>query len=560
MEISGKQLSPELIDALLGAPVYGEADIIAKYPARALPVDAMVTRVGPSPTGFMHIGGLYAALISERFAHQSGGVFILRIEDTDKAREVEGALETIIKSLNEYGIEYDEGPTLNENEKGSYGPYRQSERTDIYKPFIRRLLETGQAYPCFCTSEELEAARAEQEANKIKPGYYGQWAVWRDAPLEKINEAITAGKKAVIRLRSAGNPEATVLINDVLKGDKEISANDQDIVLLKSDGTPTYHFAHVIDDHFMGTTHVLRGDEWFISTPMHLEIFAALGWTAPIYGHLAPIMKLDGSSRRKLSKRKDPEANIEFYGSAGYPKEAVIEYLLNLADSSFEAWRDENSDKDYRDFNISFERLAGGGGALIDLQKLNDISKNVIARFNPEETWNRIVAWASVHSPAFAVELASQKEYSMTFLSIEKDNEKRRKDIAVWAEVETKFGFFFDSFDEKPLDMTLLEGLDKADVVRAANLFIERYDTADDREAWFDKLKTIALELGYAETMKELKNDTDKKFKGYVGDIAKIFRVFLTGSTNSPDLHEVMFIMGSERALGRIERGTKLFA
>ena len=555
-EQKGVILSDALIARLLPEELFTPEELEKRYPSRELVAGAMVTRIAPSPTGPMHVGSLYTALMSERLAHQTGGVFYLRNEDTDKAREVEGAAEFIVGSLELYGIKVDEGMTATGEEKGNYGPYKQSAREKIYKTYIKELLKKGRAYPCFCTTEELDALHKEQEAAGVRPGYYSTWTKWRDRSEEDVAKALDEKKAFVIRFKSLGDFEKKVKVKDILKGEMELSENDQDTVILKSDGMlPTYHMAHAVDDHLMRTTHVIRGDEWLSSVPLHIELFNAFGWEVPEYGHLAPITKMDGTSRRKLSKRKDPEASIAFYGEQGYPAEAVTDYLLNLASSDFEAWRKENPEKPNREFMITLERLARSSGPLFDFVKLNDISKEIVSRLSAEEIYRRGLEWAKKNDEKLAVEMEKDPKYTTTIFNIEREGaEHVRKDIAKWSDIRFEISYFFDSlfvFDHEAAE-TLLTGAKEEDIRSAIELFFKTYDTNDDRDVWFGKIKALGKEIGYAENAKEYKADKEK-FKGQVGDVAKIFRVLLTGRTNTPDLHSIMKVMGRERVEKRLK-------
>jgi glutamyl-tRNA synthetase len=530
-------------------------DLEKKYPPRNLPESAMVTRVGPSPTGFMHIGGVYAALISERLAHQSDGVFFLRIEDTDQERHKEGSTELIVNALETYDIAPDEGKTSSGKEKGEYGPYTQSERKEIYQSLVKSLVLKGSAYPCFCASEEIEEMNKKQTEEGVRPGYYGKWAKWRDASSEEVEKELEKGTPFVIRFRSEGNFEKKAKVHDLLKGDLELSENDQDRVILKSSsGLPTYHLAHAVDDHYMGTTDVLRGDEWISSLPLHLQLFEALGWKPPRYGHIAPIQKMEGNSKRKISKRKDPEANAMMYEEVGYPQESVVEYLLNLANSTFEEWRKANPEKDNREFQLTLGRLANSNGPLFDFAKLNDVSKEIISRMSASEIYERGLAWAKKYDARLAEEMEKQPEYAISILNIEREGEARpRKDISKWADLAAEIGCFFDSiFDEtKEERREMLAFVSKEDREAAVSAFIETRNEKDTKDEWFAKIKDIAGNLGYAESAKQYKL-APEKYKGQVGDIAKIFRVLLTGKTNTPDLYSIMQAMGRERVQKRL--------
>lgn len=525
-----------------------------KYPTRKLVEGAKVTRVAPSPTGFMHFGALYASLISERLAHQSGGVFFLRIEDTDKKREIEGARKLIVDSLSQYEIFYDEGPTPEGKDKGDYGPYTQSERAEIYWVAVKRMLEEGNAYVCFASKEELEQISEEQKLEKTTPGYYGKWAIWRDKPINDVIAKINEGVPYVIRYRSSGDINKKIRFYDIFKGELDLPENNQDIVLLKSDKLPTYHLAHLVDDHFMRTTHVLRGDEWLSSLPLHLQLFRTMGWCSPKYGHLAPISKMEGNSKRKLSKRKDPEANIEFYDERGYPKEAVIEYLLGLANSGFEGWRMKNPQKSYIDYPLSMKQLIGGGGALLDESKLRDISKEVIGRMSAKEAFQRALEWSKKHNQRLATLLQRDTDYSIRIFSIERGGGQTRKDIVTWSDLNSEIGYFFEEMFE--VDNNAIEELGNGsvsneDIAAALEEMKSTYVESADKETWMGNLKLIAEKLGYAKSRKEYK-ENPKSYKGHIGDLAKVYRVLLVGRNQSPDLYEVMRVLGKERIKNRL--------
>jgi glutamyl-tRNA synthetase len=529
--------------------------ILKRYPKRELMPDAKVTRIAPSPTGFVHIGTVYSALISERLAHQSKGVFFLRIEDTDKKREVSGATELIVKSLTHYGITMDEGQTISGNEIGEYGPYLQSERKAIYHSFAYELASKGRAYPCFCATEELENSRKNQEDQKIRPGYYAEFATCRNLTDEQVEKNIAEKKPFVIRFKSHGNFNNKIHVNDLIKGDRELSQNDQDIVIIKSDGLPTYHFAHAVDDHLMGTTDVIRGDEWFSSLPLHVELFETLGFPLPRFGHLAPIQKMDGSSRRKLSKRKDKEADVAFYQAEGYPIEAVIEYILNLANSNFEDWRKANPLADNREFVLTLEKLSHTGGSLFDIVKLKSISKEIISQFSSDEVYKRALEWTTAHDPIIAEELQKNPPYAKQIFSIERTGaEKVRKDIGQWSDLQQEIGYFYDSlFTLKRGELkALLAGIEPEVIKESLNLFFTSYAESDNKDTWLEKMRALAMTLGYAPTTKELKADP-AKFKGSISEITKIFRVLLTGKAQTPDLYEIMKVMGSARVIQRLK-------
>ncbi len=523
------------------------SDVESRYPPRDLPEGAKVTRFAPSPTGFVHFGSLFPTRVSERLAHQSGGVFFLRIEDTDAKREVEGAERDLIETYDYYDIRFDEGKTA-DGEKGAYGPYRQSERKEIYQVFAKQLVREGKAYPCFCTEEELAAIRAKQEEEKVDPGYYGKWAVWRDAPIEKIEEKLAEGTPFVLRFRSEGDVSRKIKFTDLIKGNIEITENDKDHVLLKSDGIPTYHFAHAVDDHLMGTTHVVRGEEWLPSLPFHIQLFSALGFRLPKYLHISQLMKqVEGGAKKKLSKR-DNEASLTFYKQAGYPQKSIVEYVMTLLNSNYEEWHAANPDASFEDFPFSVKKMSPSG-CLFDFDKLNDVSKNVLSRMSAGEVYEGTLGWAREYDPAFASILENDREYAERILSIGRGGKKPRKDIALWADVKEYVSFFYDELF-KAADP--FPDLPKEDIKKALELFTEGYDENDDNTVWFGKIKAIAVSLGYADDMKAYKADPGA-FKGSVGDVSMFLRVALTGRRNSPDMYDILHVMGKERAIRRIK-------
>lgn len=526
-------------------------EIEGKYPERMLNSGAFVTRFAPSPTGFMHIGGLFASLISERIAHQTGGIFYLRIEDTDKKREVEGAVKIIVDTFSKYSINLDEGETSIGKEIGLYGPYRQSKRLNIYSIFAKYLIENDLAYPCFCTGEELQKISDEQIKEKIRPGYYSKWATCRNIGKEDTLKKLKNHEPYVIRLKSNGDFRKKVYVSDLVKGNIELSQNDLDIVLIKSDGFPTYHFAHIVDDHLMGTTHVIRGDEWLSSTALHIELWRIFGWNIPKYGHISPIQKREGESRRKLSKRKDPEANIEYYEKMGYPPVAVIEYLINLANSNFEDWRRLNPNEDYKRFILSLNKL-NKSGALFDEIKLMDISKDVISRMSLDERYSEIIKWLEHYDGDFRNIVTANPDYFKKILSIENDVVKR-KDLRRWSDIKNNVDYFFDALF--PYGQLITSEIKKEtnteDIKKILSNFIENYDSKDNSEQWFAKIKELASKVGYAQSLKDYKNEPTK-FKGYVGNVAQIIRVALTGKTKTPDLYQIMVILGEKIIKKRI--------
>lgn len=523
-------------------------DLEARFPARALPEGAVVSRLAPSPTGFVHLGNIVQGLTSERLCHQSGGVLFLRIEDTDAKREVPGAVETLIKALAHYGIHFDEGATI-EGDAGAYGPYRQSHRAAIYHVYAKQLVEQGMAYPCFCTEEELDAMRKTQEERKENFGYYGAYAVWRDRPMEDIEAQLAEGKPWVLRFRSTGSIENKIKFTDLIKGNLELTENDIDHVLLKSDGIPTYHFAHAVDDHLMRTTHVVRGDEWLPSLPFHIQLFRALGFRLPKYLHIGPLMKMDGTSKRKLSKRKDPELALTYYRAQGYPVQAVLEYVLTILNSNFEDWRRANPDAKLDDFKFTYKKM-NPAGSLFDVDKLRDVSKNVISRMQASEVYEQVLDWAKEFDAPFASALEKNADESRAIFAIGRGGKKPRKDLAVWSEAKGYMGFFFDEF------FVLEDGIDpkfdRADVRAALEAFKACYDPADEQNVWFDKIKAIADSLGYASDMKAYRADPEA-FRGSVADVSMFLRIAVTGKLNSPDMYEVMRVLGKDAVLSRVD-------
>ena len=517
-----------------------------KYPPRQLPEGAVVTRMAPSPTGFVHLGNLVQGLTAERMAHQSGGVLFLRVEDTDAKREVPGAVEVLINTLKHYGIHFDEGATM-DGDSGAYGPYRQRQRADIYHVYAKKLVAEGMAYPCFCTEEQLAAMREQQEANKETTGYYGKYAIWRDRPMEDIRAQLDAGNPWVLRFRSTGSIENQFKFDDLVKGKLTITENDIDHVLLKSDGIPTYHFAHAVDDHLMRTTHVVRGDEWLPTLPFHIQLFKALGFKLPKYVHIGPLMKMDGTSKRKLSKRKDPELALTYYKAEGFPVEAVYEYIMTLLNSNFEDWRRANPDAPADTFKFSPKKL-NPAGSLFDYAKLTDVSKNVISRMDAEKVYALLTEWAKEFDPEFGEKLTADPDYAKKILAIGRGGKKPRKDLAVWKDAKPYMGFFYDEYLQRA---EFDAKFDKAVIVDVLNRFLESYDPADDSNTWFDKVKVITTDIGFTTDMKAYKADPSA-FPGTVTDVSTMIRLAVTGQTNSPDLYTVMQILGQERTAQRI--------
>ena len=522
-------------------------EVEARFPARNLPEGAVVSRMAPSPTGFVHLGNLVQGTISERMSHQSGGVLFLRVEDTDAKREVPGAVEVLINTLEHYSIHFDEGATI-EGDNGVYGPYRQRQRAAIYHVFAKKLVAEGQAYPCFCTEEELTAMREKQEAQKVNFGYYGEFAMWRDRPIEDIKAQLDAGNPWVLRFRSTGSIENQFKFDDLVKGKLTITENDIDHVLLKSDGIPTYHFAHAVDDHLMHTTHVVRGDEWMATLPFHIQLFKALGFKLPKYVHIGPLMKMDGTSKRKLSKRKDPELALTYYKAEGFPIAAVREYIMTILNSNFEDWRRANPDADIDEFKFSPKKL-NPAGSLFDYAKLTDVSKNVISKMNAETVYELLLEWAKEFDTDFAEKLESDKTLAVSVLAIGRGGKKPRKDLATWKEAKPYMGFFYDDYLEKPV----FDAKFSTETVKTVlEKFAAVYDPADDANGWFEKVKAITNEIGFTTDMKAYKADPTA-YPGTVADVSTFIRQAVTGKTNSPDLYTVMLLLGKERSLQRIQ-------
>ena len=518
----------------------------AAYPERNLPQGAQVTRLAPSPTGFMHLGNLYVALANERIAHQSGGVFYLRIEDTDEKRKVEGAVEVIHQSLKYFGVNFDEGADL----CGEYGPYYQRQRAEIYHAYAKELIKQGLAYPCFCTEEDLEKTREYQTENKLLPGYYGEFAKCRNLTEEEIYENLKVGKPYVIRLKSQGDVEQKHTFHDQVKGDITVTENNQDVVILKSDGIPTYHFAHAIDDHFMRTTLVIRGEEWLSSLPIHIELFKVLGFKLPKYGHNCSIQKIDGETRRKLSKRKDPEASLTFYREQGYHPTAVRTYMMTLLNSNFEEWLLKFPDKPLDEFKYSIGKM-GKSGALFDILKLNDISKTYMATLSETEMYDFLKDWTNEFGTTEQKAYFNDKEYMLKVLTLCMGigGKKRRKDFVCAKQAVEMIAYFFDETFAPEYEYRF----DKAVVKTVLEGFKGIYDYADDCSAWFEKVKTVATANGFATDMKAYKADPTA-FPGNVSDVAEMLRIATTGLANTPDLWTIMQILGAEKTLARLDK------
>ncbi len=517
----------------------------AKYPPRDLPEKAEVTRLAPSPTGFIHLGNLFAAIANERVAHRSGGILYLRIEDTDLKRKVDGAVEAVKNALHYFDIDFDEGAEIGGDE--TYGPWYQRQRAEIYRAFVKHLIEEGRAYPCFCTEEELTALREEQTAKKETTGYYGKYAKCRDLSEEEIYRNLDEGKPFVIRLRSLGDPSNKIKFRDAVKGEITVTENDQDVVILKSDGIPTYHFAHAIDDHFMRTTLVIRGEEWLASLPIHLELFDALGFKRPRYGHNCSLMKQDGETRRKLSKRKDPELSLEFYRKEGYYARAVKVYILTLLNSNFEEWYLKNPDADLNEFPFKVEKMSKSG-TLFDLDKLKDISKNELSKLSAEEMLDFLKAWADEYGTDAQRGYFADREKMLRVLTLCMGigGKKRRKDFTTASQAMQFIEYFFErpaSYEDYRFGAEERRGILRD--------FLACYDPADDAQVWFSKLKQIASAHGFAAEMKDYKA-APENFKGSVSDVAEILRIATTGKANTPDLWTIQQILGEEETRARV--------
>ena len=541
----------EFADILLPNVEHTRAYYEEKYGKRNLSDGAMVTRLAPSPTGFVHIGSLYQAVAAQKLAHQSGGVCFLRIEDTDQKREVENGIEQIIISLKNYDVQFDEGPLNNGEDVGEYGPYIQSKRKDIYQAFVKDLLIKGLAYPSFLTEEEKEEMTEKQKKIKSRIGYFGPWASEeRNMTMEEAVEKVRAGKPFAIRLKSQGNFLRRVVIEDCIKGEISIPENDMDVILLKQDGIPTYHFAHAVDDTLMHTTHVTRGDEWISSLPIHIELFKALGYEPPRYAHLATIQKEEDGKKRKISKRKDPEANVLYYTEKGIPVKAVEIYLMTLLNSNFEEWYLENPKKDLNEFTLEFSKMSTSG-ALFDMEKLLNISKNYLSTLSALEVYQNTLEWAKIYDEDFARLLEKEKDVAVRTLNIERDGEKPRKDFAMYSEVKQNIWYMFkENFENVSYDFQKITDLEE--IRHILQVYMDKYyDIKDDNEEWFNKVKLLCDELGYASNMKEYKKNPSN-YKGNVADVSTVIRVALTTSSRTPNLKDIMEILGIEEIKRRI--------
>ncbi len=543
----------ELADLIFPEVTKTVADLEKEYPERKLPEGAAVTRFAPSPTGFLHTGSLFTALIAYTVAHQSKGVYYFRLEDTDQKREVEGSGKELVEQLEIFGVKQNEG-YFGDHEEGQYGPYVQSKRADVYKVCIKELIRRGRAYPCFCSSADLDLLRQTQEANKVIPGYYGEYAKCRYLSIDEVYEKVQNGDKYVIRFKSEGNHLNYVRVHDLVRGDLALSENDQDIVILKSDGLPTYHFAHLCDDHFMHTTIVTRGEEWISSLPIHLDLFNTMGFKAPSYAHLPVIMKLDNGNKRKLSKRKDQEAAVSFFLEQGYPVEGIIKYLLTIANSNFEEWLLQNPRTPVKEFNFTFEKMSLDG-ALFDLPKLQNICKEVLAYYTKEEFTSLCLNWANKYNPELKDLILSDKAKFESIINIEREQEKPRKDYEKFIDVLDKIKFFYPQYYVNMAKENVLEWnpfIDKSLIKEVLSEFMTTMDYSLDEQSWFASLKALAVKHGFAENFKIYKKDKDS-YKGHVGDVAEMLRLSLTTSKQSPNLYQVLHILGKEEVNNRIQ-------
>ena len=533
------------------------ADLEARYPARTLPDGAMVTRFAPSPTGFLHTGSLFASLICYKMAKQTGGVFYIRLEDTDQKRLIVGSGESLINELHAFSVDPDEG-YLGEVEKGIYGPYRQSDREKLYRIVIKEMMKMGRIYPCFCTQDDLVELRAYQEANKLNPGYYGEYAKCRNLSVDEAIKKIEAGEHYVLRFKSNGSYLNRIEINDMVRGNLELAQNDQDIVVLKSDGLPTYHFAHLVDDHFMHTTHVIRGEEWLASLPLHLELFDAMGWPRINYAHLPVIMKLDEGKRRKLSKRKDPEAAVSYFLEEGYPVSGFIEYLLTIANSNYEEWRNAHLDEDKYNFMLSFDKMTLDG-ALFDLAKVKNICKERLAHLNKVEFTNQAYDWACKYSEELKSVIDRDKDYFMSIINIEREKDKPRKDYEKYSDILPIINFMYDDYYEAALQLELPwnPAIDKQVFKAVLEDYANNMNLSLSEEEWFEEMKSFAPKYGFCPNVKEYKKNKEA-YLGHIGDFSEIIRIAVSGKKNTPNLYNVLTILGEDKVKERLTKVSQM--
>ena len=522
------------------------------YPERNLPEGAKVTRYAPSPTGFIHIGALLSSFTGDMIARQSNGVFYLRIEDTDTERTIENGINVIIEGLKEFGVDFDEGPLSDGTFKGNYGPYVQSQRKEIYHAFIKHLIIEGKAYPCFCTKEENDAIREHQTAGKKRIGYYGKYAKCRNIPTSEAIERIKNGDKYIIRLKSPGCFDRRIVIDDLIKGRIEMPENDIDIPIMKGDGLPTYHFAHLVDDHLMRTTHITRGDEWIPSLPIHIQLFQMFGFKAPKYAHLSPISKNDNGTVRKISKRKDPEAAMSYYHKEGIPSYAVMLYLATLMNSNFEEWYNQNKDNKYTDFKFDFKKMSKSC-PLFDGEKLNNISKTYFSLLKASDIYNDACEYFNKYDKEFYDIFTKDKDYSINLLNIEREVKKPRKDIASYKDIKKEFNYMYDELFDSIESYEWQNITDINDIKEILNTYISMYDINDDKNEWFNKCKELCDKLGYASDMKEYKANPEK-YKGNVADVTTVIRVALTKRAQTPDLYELLKLIGVDGIKSRFEK------
>lgn len=537
-------MNQELVERLLPGLTHNVEYYEKLYPKRNLKEGAIVTRYAPSPTGFVHLGNLFMLSIARKMARQTNGIVFMRIEDTDQERLVENGISKIIEAVKEFGFTFDEGPTSENEEIGNYGPYIQSKRKEIYQTYAKELLLKGLAYPDFTTKEELDMIRSEQEKSKRRIGYYGKWARSRFLTEEEIIKNLDEGKPYIIRLRNNGDFNRKIIVMDAIRGKLELPEDDIDQVLIKNDGLPTYHFAHVIDDHLMRTTHVIRGDEWLSSLPIHINLFKILGFEIPTYAHFSPLNKKDGNTIRKLSKRKDPELAVSYYHEMGIPSEALMLYLATVTNSNFEEWYLAHEDEDIDNFTMSFNKV-GISGTIFDMEKLLNLSKNLLSKITAQEMYQKSLTWARKYDEDFAGILENNQDIAIKTFNIERNSEKPRKDFAMFSEVKNSiFYMFSELFTNKDYEWQKINDLNE--IKKILDVYLNKYyDENDSEEVWFNKMKEMCDELGYASNMKEYKQNPSQ-YKGNVADVSTVIRVALTTKSRTPNLYDIMQILGLE--------------
>lgn len=530
------------------------SDLEKKYPERKIKDGAIVCRIAPSPTGFLHTGSLYTALINMRIANQTDGIFYVRIEDTDTKREVAGSIKSLTEEFKKYNIKIDEGTISETEEIGDYGPYTQSKRAEIYNIVAKELVKKNLVYPCFCSSKDLDKIRKIQEDNKIVPGYYGNYARCRNLSVDEAIQRIENGEKYILRFRSTGNHLKKIVCNDIIKGKIDMAQNDIDIVVIKSDGLPTYHFAHLVDDHFMRTTHVVRGEEWLASLPLHIDLYTSVGFKSPLYAHVPTIMKNDNGNKRKLSKRKDNEAAVSYFLENGYPTEAIIDYLTGIINSDYEPWKMKNPNENISKFNIRLEKI-NNSGALFDILKLNDISKDIISKMDSKTILDRVLVWAKEYNVKLYELLNNDLMFSQSIFAIERDNAKKiRKDIIKFSDILDLFSYFFD--EEFKNDVS--NGYDFEDklsndkIKEVLTEYIKIYSYNDDKDSWFNNMKLLAIKLGFCVDMKEYKVNPEN-YVGSIADFATVIRISITNKRNTPDIYSIMQVLGESKTIERIK-------